>query len=81
MRRGTHYFLKLSTFSAFSTVAQSFLSLIAHTGALVLVCYGIIPTLQPDGAGFARVYAVYGECILCRACSSCTFLDGVCVCV
>ncbi|GIL80315.1 hypothetical protein Vretimale_12060 [Volvox reticuliferus] len=29
-------------------------------GALVLVAYGVIPTLQPEGASFARVYAVYG---------------------
>ena len=27
-------------------------------GALLLVCYGIIPTLQP--ANFGRVYAAYG---------------------
>jgi drug/metabolite transporter superfamily protein YnfA len=26
----------------------------------VLVCYGLIPTLQPEGASFSRVYAVYG---------------------
>lgn len=30
------------------------------TGAAVLVAYGVIPTLQPEGASFARVYAVYG---------------------
>ncbi len=31
-------------------------------GALVLVAYGVIPTLQSDagGAGFGRVYAAYG---------------------
>ncbi|GFR51606.1 hypothetical protein Agub_g14030, partial [Astrephomene gubernaculifera] len=29
-------------------------------GAIVLVAYGLIPTLQPEGASFARVYAVYG---------------------
>ncbi len=32
----------------------------AHVGALVLAAYGFIPTLQPEGASFARVYAVYG---------------------
>lgn len=26
----------------------------------MLVCYGVIPTLQPEGASFSRVYAVYG---------------------
>lgn len=26
----------------------------------MLVGYGFIPTLQPDGATFSRVYAVYG---------------------
>lgn len=26
----------------------------------MLVAYGFIPTLQPNGAAFARVYAVYG---------------------
>lgn len=31
-----------------------------HAGALVLAAYGFIPTLQPEGASFARVYAVYG---------------------
>mmetsp|Transcript_31 Transcript_31/g.76 ORF Transcript_31/g.76 Transcript_31/m.76 type:complete len:104 (-) Transcript_31:761-1072(-) len=29
-------------------------------GSLVLTLYGIIPTFQPEGVGFARVYAVYG---------------------
>jgi drug/metabolite transporter superfamily protein YnfA len=26
----------------------------------VLALYGFVPTLQPPGAAFARVYAVYG---------------------
>lgn len=26
----------------------------------MLCCYGLVPTLQPAEAGFARVYAVYG---------------------
>jgi drug/metabolite transporter superfamily protein YnfA len=30
------------------------------SGAAVLVGYGFVPTLQPDGASFSRVYAVYG---------------------
>lgn len=29
-------------------------------GAIVLILYGIIPTLQPDNANFGRVYATYG---------------------
>jgi len=29
-------------------------------GAVVLVIYGIIPTLQPSNANFGRVYAAYG---------------------
>lgn len=29
-------------------------------GSAVLIAYGFIPTLQPNGAAFARVYAVYG---------------------
>lgn len=30
------------------------------TGAIVLVLYGVIPTLQPSNANFGRVYATYG---------------------
>lgn len=30
------------------------------TGAIVLILYGIIPTLQPPNANFGRVYATYG---------------------
>jgi len=29
-------------------------------GALTLILYGIIPTLQPPGAPFGRIYAAYG---------------------
>ncbi len=29
-------------------------------GCIVLAMYGFVPTLQPPGAEFARVYAVYG---------------------
>ncbi len=32
----------------------------ALAGALALVIYGIIPTLQPPSANFGRVYAAYG---------------------
>ena len=31
---------------------------LAVVGAIVLVCYGVVPTLQP--ANFGRVYAAYG---------------------
>ena len=29
-------------------------------GAIVLILYGVIPTLQPQNANFGRVYAAYG---------------------
>jgi len=29
-------------------------------GAILLIVYGIIPTLQPPNANFGRVYATYG---------------------
>ncbi|WP_238883810.1 YnfA family protein [Clostridium sp. YIM B02551] len=29
-------------------------------GAIVLILYGIIPTLQPPNSNFGRVYATYG---------------------
>lgn len=29
-------------------------------GAVVLILYGVIPTLQPQSANFGRVYATYG---------------------
>lgn len=29
-------------------------------GAILLIVYGIIPTLQPSNANFGRVYATYG---------------------
>ena len=29
-------------------------------GALALILYGIIPTLQPENSNFGRVYATYG---------------------
>lgn len=32
----------------------------AFAGAIILVLYGVIPTLQPPGASFGRVYAAYG---------------------
>lgn len=32
----------------------------AVTGAIALILYGVIPTLQPSNANFGRVYATYG---------------------
>ncbi|MDA8161456.1 MAG: YnfA family protein [Desulfobacteraceae bacterium] len=32
----------------------------AIIGAIMLVSYGVIPTLQPKAANFGRVYAAYG---------------------
>jgi len=32
----------------------------AVTGAVALILYGVIPTLQPSNANFGRVYATYG---------------------
>ncbi|MGL5244737.1 MAG: YnfA family protein [Sarcina sp.] len=29
-------------------------------GAIILVLYGVIPTLQPENSNFGRVYATYG---------------------
>lgn len=29
-------------------------------GAIILILYGIVPTLQPPNASFGRVYATYG---------------------
>ena len=29
-------------------------------GAIVLILYGIIPTLQPQNTSFSRIYATYG---------------------
>lgn len=32
----------------------------AVAGAIVLIIYGIVPTLQPASASFGKVYAAYG---------------------
>jgi len=34
--------------------------LYAVAGAILLILYGVIPTLQPPNANFGRVYATYG---------------------
>ena len=33
-------------------------------GGLLLFLYGVLPTLQPAGFDFGRVYAAYGGCLL-----------------
>ncbi|KAF5827509.1 hypothetical protein DUNSADRAFT_547 [Dunaliella salina] len=46
------------------------------TGSVVLVLYGIIPTFQPEGVGFARVYAVYGGVFILLSYGWGWILDG-----
>ncbi|KAF5827508.1 hypothetical protein DUNSADRAFT_547 [Dunaliella salina] len=45
-------------------------------GSVVLVLYGIIPTFQPEGVGFARVYAVYGGVFILLSYGWGWILDG-----
>ena len=33
-------------------------------GAVILIFYGIIPTLQPESADFGKVYAAYGGILI-----------------
>jgi len=33
---------------------------LAALGAIILILYGIVPTMQPANASFGRVYAAYG---------------------
>jgi small multidrug resistance family-3 protein len=42
----------------------------------VLCCYGLIPTLQPQEASFARVYAVYGGIFILLSYGWGFFIDG-----
>jgi small multidrug resistance family-3 protein len=42
----------------------------------VLVSYGLIPTLQPEGASFSRVYAVYGGVFIVMSYAWGWALDG-----
>lgn len=44
-------------------------------GALVIVCYGVIPTLQP--AHFGRVYAAYGGVFIILSLFWGWLIDGV----
>lgn len=45
-------------------------------GFAVLCCYGLIPTLQPPEAGFARVYAVYGGAFIALSYAWGAAVDG-----
>lgn len=42
------------------TIREKRTALLAVAGFVVLMLYGVIPTLQPRAATFSRVYAVYG---------------------
>ena len=45
-------------------------------GFVVLCAYGLIPTLQPSEATFARVYAVYGGVFIVLSYAWGALLDG-----
>ena len=45
-------------------------------GFVVLCAYGLIPTLQPEGSTFARVYAVYGGIFIAMAYGWGWLVDG-----
>jgi small multidrug resistance family-3 protein len=45
------------------------------TGALVIVCYGVVPTFQP--AHFGRVYAAYGGVFIILSLFWGWLIDGV----
>ena len=46
-------------------------------GALVVVLYGIIPTFQPVGLDFGRVYAAYGGAFIALSLLWGWMVDGV----
>ena len=49
----------------------------AVIGAVVLICYGVIPTLQPQTANFGRVYAAYGGVFIVMSILWGHFIDKV----
>ena len=49
----------------------------AILGAVLLVLYGIIPTLQPANANFGRVYAAYGGVFIALSLLWSRQIDGV----
>ncbi len=46
-------------------------------GGLVLFLYGVLPTLQPESAGFGRVYAAYGGIFVALSLAWGWWVDGV----
>jgi small multidrug resistance family-3 protein len=46
-------------------------------GGLVLFLYGVLPTLQPEGASFGRVYAAYGGVFVALSLLWGWWMDGV----
>lgn len=46
-------------------------------GAVVLALYGVIPTLQPEGASFGRVYAAYGGIFIALSILWGRIVDGI----
>ncbi|SHO46743.1 YnfA family protein [Anaerocolumna xylanovorans] len=46
-------------------------------GAIVLILYGIIPTLQPQNANFGRVYATYGGIFIALSILWGWYIDGI----
>jgi small multidrug resistance family-3 protein len=46
-------------------------------GGLILFLYGVLPTLQPPGASFGRVYAAYGGVFVVLSLAWGWWIDGV----
>ncbi len=46
-------------------------------GGLILFLYGVLPTLQPEGASFGRVYAAYGGVFVALSLAGGWRVDGV----
>lgn len=46
-------------------------------GGLALFLYGVLPTLQPEGASFGRVYAAYGGVFVALSVGWGWWVDGV----
>lgn len=51
---------------------------VGMAGALILVLYGILPTLQPASLDFGRVYAAYGGVFIVLSLLWGWLVDGVC---
>ena len=46
-------------------------------GGLILFLYGVLPTLQPPGASFGRVYAAYGGVYIAASLAWLWAVEGV----